>query len=185
MTTTHRKRWLGGLIGLMGGLALMVMVWGASATRAEPLQAEPSQSAPKEEDPALERARQQVQMLDALYKTAVVSITERYQRGQPAIMVAKDIFDAMDKQGHHSARLVDATGIPLGDGNNPETDFEKRAAEAMKRNETYVEEVVGEGPDRRLLAATVVPAVHQRCATCHFVEEGDLLGFIRYEIPIR
>jgi hypothetical protein len=163
----------------------MVMVWGASATRAEPLQAEPSQSAPKEEDPALERARQQVQMLDALYKTAVVSITERYQRGQPAIMVAKDIFDAMDKQGHHSARLVDATGIPLGDGNNPETDFEKRAAEAMKRNETYVEEVVGEGPDRRLLAATVVPAVHQRCATCHFVEEGDLLGFIRYEIPIR
>ncbi|WP_169976854.1 hypothetical protein [Tautonia rosea] len=180
MTATHGngRRWLGGWIALMPGLALMV-VYGASAMRAEPLGPAP------QEDPAVERAREQVQMLDALYKTAVVSITDKYQRGQPAIMVAKDVFEAMDKFGHHSPRLVDATGIPLGEGNDPETDFEKRAAAAMQRNETYVEEIVGEGPDRRLLAATVVPAVHQRCASCHAVEEGDLLGFIRYEIPIR
>mgnify|MGYP005852880829 CR=1 FL=1 len=124
-------------------------------------------------------------MLDALYKTAVVSITDKYQRGQPAIMVAKDVFAAMEASGHHSARLVDASQSPLGEGNEPESDFEKRAAEAMRNKQTYLEEVVGEGEDRRLLAATVVPAVHRRCAACHGVEEGDLLGFIRYEIPIR
>jgi hypothetical protein len=55
----------------------------------------------------------------------------------------------------------------------------------MRRGETYLDEVVGEGPDRRLLAATVVPAVHARCASCHAVEEGDLLGFIRYDVPVR
>src|SRR4051812_31501733 len=139
----------------------------------------------KESDPAVEQARQEVKMLDELYKTAVVSITEKYQKGQPAIMVAKDIFKAMEKGRYHSARLVDATGSPLGEGNVPKTDFEKRAAEAMKSGKTYIEEVAGQGRDRRLLAATVVPAVHRRCAECHGVKEGELLGFIRYEVPIR
>lgn len=178
MPTTHKARWVKGGIGLMGAVAL-AMVWGVSAMQAGPVRPEP------EDDPAVERARQQVQMLDALYKTAVVSITDKYQRGQPAIMVAKDVFEAMDKLGHHSARLVDATGIPMGENNNAETDFEKRAVQAMQNGETYLEEVVGEGPDRRLLAATIVPAVHARCASCHAVEEGDLLGFIRYDIPVR
>ena len=70
-------------------------------------------------DPALERAREQVKMLDDLYKNAVVSITKKYvgkQDDQPAIMVAQDVFGAMKKQGWHSAKLVDATGEPLNDG---------------------------------------------------------------------
>ena len=33
--------------------------------------------------------------------------------------------------------------------------------------------------------ATVVPAVTKKCAKCHGVNEGDLLGFIRYEVPIK
>ena len=89
-------------------------------------------------------------MLDELYKTAVVSITEKYQKGQPAIMVAKDIFKAMENGRYHSARLVDATGSPLGEGNVPKTDFEKRAAAAMQAGQTYIEEVAGKGQDRRL-----------------------------------
>lgn len=175
MTMTRRPTllaWIGGLLASAGLVATL---------------ASPSTSAAegREDDPALARAREEVKMLDALYKTAVVSVTERYQRGQPAIMVARDVFGAMDELGHHSARLVDASQAPLGEETGPETDFEKRAAEAMRRGETYLEEVAGEGPDRRLLAATVVPAVHRRCASCHGVEEGDLLGFIRYELPIR
>jgi hypothetical protein len=55
----------------------------------------------------------------------------------------------------------------------------------MRSGKTYLEEVVGTGDERRLLAATVVPAVHRRCAECHGVKEGELLGFIRYEVPIR
>jgi hypothetical protein len=136
------------------------------------------------EDPAVTAARRQVQMLDALYKNAVVSITERYQRGQPAIMVAKDVFEAMHKGKYHSARLVDATGSPLGETSEPATPFEKKAAKAMQDGKDYLEEVVGEGKERKFLAATRVPAVHKRCAECHGVEEGDLLGFIRYELPL-
>jgi hypothetical protein len=55
----------------------------------------------------------------------------------------------------------------------------------MRKGTPYFEEIVGEGEDRRLLAATIVPAVHQRCADCHGVEKGDLLGFIRYQLPIK
>lgn len=140
-------------------------------------------------DPALERTREQVKMLDDLYKNAVVSITARYvgqKDADPAIKVAKDIFGAMKKRGWHSARLVDATGEPLDDLNAPKTDFEKDAAEAILSGKPYVDRVVGEGKDRRLLAATVVPAVMPKCIECHtHVKVGEVLGFIRYDVPIK
>ena len=174
MMPVRRKMLLGCLVGSASLAVAMSLLVLPTATAADG----------QESDPAVERARQQVKMLDELYKSAVVSITDKYQRGQPAIMVAKDIFKAMEKGRYHSARLVDASGSPLGEGNVPKTDFEKRAATAMKAGKTYLEEVVGQGDDRRYLAATVVPAVHRRCAQCHGVKEGQLLGFIRYEVPI-
>ena len=177
MTKQHAKK-LGCLGGGLTAAILIATLGGAAPSPAE-------DGREREADPALARARREVKMLDELYKTAVVSITEKYQRGQPAIMVAKDIFKVMEDGRYHSAKLVDASQAPLGVDTEPATDFEKRAAEAMREGETYVEEVAGEGDDRRLLAATIVPAVHPRCAACHGVEVGDLLGFIRYEIPIR
>ena len=107
------------------------------------------------------------------------------QDKQPAIMVAQDIFGAMKKQGWHSAKLVDATGEPLGPDNAPQTDFEKEAARAMNAGKPYFERVVGEGEDRRLLAATLVPAVMQKCADCHGKKVGDVLGFIRYDLKVK
>ncbi len=136
-------------------------------------------------DPALERTRAQVKMLDELYKNAVVSITKVYPKGAPAIRVAQDVFGAMEKSGHHSAKLMDSTGTPLGDDSEPKTPFEKRANKAMQEGKEYYEEIVGEGDERRLMAATVVPAVLPRCAACHGVAEGDLLGFIRYDVPVK
>jgi hypothetical protein len=135
-------------------------------------------------DPALERAREQVKMLDDLYKNAVVSTTQLYN-GPPAIRMAKQVFGAMEKKGWHSARLVDASGAPMSETSLPATDFEKRAAAAMQEGKPYYEEVVGNGADRRLYAATVVPAVLKKCATCHGAKEGDLLGFIRYDLPVK
>ena len=73
-------------------------------------------------DPALERTREQVKMLDELYKNAVVSITNKYD-GPPAIKVAKDVFAAMEKSGWHKAKLVDASGSPQNEANLPQTDF--------------------------------------------------------------
>ena len=140
-------------------------------------------------DPAVERAREQVKMLDDLYQNAVVSITTRYVRAQdkqPAIMVAKDVFGAMKKQGWHSAKLVDATGEPMNEANAPQTDFEKEAARAVNAGKPYIDRVVGEGKERRLLAATVVPVVMQKCADCHTHKKvGEVLGFIRYDVPIK
>jgi Protein of unknown function (DUF3365) len=135
-------------------------------------------------DPALKRTREQVKMLDELYKNAVVSITNKYD-GPPAIKVAKDVFAAMEKSGWHKAKLVDASGSPQNEANLPQTSFEKRAAAAIQSGKPYFEEIGGNGPGRKLFAATVVPAVTKKCAKCHGVSEGDLLGFIRYEIPIK
>jgi hypothetical protein len=139
---------------------------------------------PPADDPALVRTREQVQMLDSLYKNAVVSITNKYD-GPPAIKVAKDVFGAMEKGGWHKAKLVDASGTPQNEANQPQTEFEKRAAAAIKTGKPYYEEVGGEGAERTLHVATVVPAVLKKCATCHGVEEGSLLGFIRYEVPVK
>ncbi len=181
MIRTNARRWT--VLGCVGcSLAAT-----AAAAAILAMMARPSVGAEegKPDDAALERTREEVKMLDELYKNAVVSVTERWRKGPPAIMMAKDVFGAMEKSGWHSARLVDATGSPLGEANAPKTEFEKEAAKAMREGKTYVEKVVGEGPNRTLYAATVVPAVHDRCATCHGVDKGDLLGFIRYEVPVK
>ncbi len=123
-------------------------------------------------------------MVDELYKNAVVSITNKYD-GPPAIKVAMDVFAAMEKSGWHKAKLVDASDAPKNEANLPSTPFEKRAAVAIQGGKTYYEEVTGTGRDRTLFAATIVPAVTQKCASCHGTKQGDLLGFIRgYEVPV-
>lgn len=177
-----------GLIGLAAtaGVAIATSVPSAAvearATSPGRQAGDPNEDA--ESDPALKRTRDEVQLLDELYKNALVSITKRYD-GPPAIRVAQDVFAAMAKSGRHKAKLVDASGAPQNEANLPKTDFEKRAAAAMRKGKAYYDEVVGTGAKRKLLAATIVPAVHKKCATCHGANEGDLLGFIRYEVPVR
>ncbi len=161
--------------------AALAMVTAIGSGAGRPLQAAEND---KESDPALVRAREQVKMLDDLYKNAVVSITNIYD-GPPAAKVAKQVFGAMEKNGWHSARLVDASGAPQNEANLPKTPFEERATKAMQAGKTYYEEISGEGANRRLLAATVVPAVLNKCAKCHGVKEGELLGFIRYDVPVK
>jgi hypothetical protein len=172
----------GGTIGLAALVAVILTSRGPEVRAQEP-------AAAPAKDPAVERARQQVQMLDDLYKNAVVSITKTYvgkQEDRPAIMIAKDVFAAMKKKGWHSARLVDATGDPLNDSNAPKTEFEKQASLRIRSGQTYYDQVVGEGTDRRLLAATVVPVVMKECAVCHADRKvGEVLGFLRYEVPIK
>jgi hypothetical protein len=135
-------------------------------------------------DPALDRTRAQAKMLDDLFKVAVVDITNRYD-GPPAAKVAKTIFAAAKDKQYFDAKLLDATGSPLNEANVPGDDFEKRAARAMTEGKTYLEEVVGRGTSRRLRVATVVPAVTKKCASCHGVKVGDLLGFLSYDLPVK
>ena len=140
-------------------------------------------------DPAaLKRARDNVKMLDDLYKNAVVSITKKYveqQSDTPAAVVAKDIFNAMHKKGWHNARLVAATAKPRNKANLPKTDFEKRATAEIKAGKGYVEEIATSNGTYVLRAATVVPAVMKQCAICHGGKVGRVLGAIVYEVPIK
>jgi hypothetical protein len=175
--------------GGLAGLAALAIVIGIHRGREARAQAPPAAPGTSKADPAVERARQQVRMLDDLYKNAVVSITKTYvaeQEDRPAIMIAKDVFAAMQKHGWHSARLVDATGDPLNDFNTPKTDFEKEASRRIRAGEVYYDRVIGEGQKRRLQAATAVPVVMAKCAECHENRKvGDVLGFLRYEVPIK
>jgi hypothetical protein len=161
----------------VGGISLL-----ASAP-SPGLSAGPADGAPGN-DPALDRARAQARMLDDLFKVAVVDITNRYD-GPPAVKVAKSIFAAAKEKHYFDAKLLDATGSPLSETNVPGDGFEKRAAEAMNAGKTYHEEVVGKGESRRLRVATVVPAVTKKCAACHGVKQGDLLGFLSYDLPVK
>lgn len=143
----------------------------------------------KAPDPAkVEQARATVKMLDDLYKTAVVAVTNKYveqQSDTPAAAIAKELFDAMHKKGWHTARLVDATGKPKNKDNVARTDFEKKAVEAITGGKVYIEELAENDGKPVLRAATLVPAVLKQCAICHGGKEGRVLGTIVYEVPIK
>ncbi|MGO9464622.1 MAG: DUF3365 domain-containing protein [Isosphaeraceae bacterium] len=171
---TSLVRWAVVSLGMTAAAALALTIGSPSRTAG---------SAP-DRDPALERTRAQAKMLDDLFKVAVVDITNRYD-GPPAAKVAKAIFAAAKDKQYFKARLLDATGNPQNEANVPQDDFEKRAATAMTEGKNYLEEVVGAGEARRLRVATVVPAVVQKCAKCHGVKQGDLLGFLSYDLPVK
>jgi hypothetical protein len=144
---------------------------------------------PKVDEAALERTRTTVKMLDDLHKGYVVNITATYVEGQdkaPAAKVTKKVFKHMEQKGWGTGRLIDATGEPANPGNRPKTDFEKAAVEQMKKGETYYEEVGIKDGKPVLRAATVVPVVMKQCSGCHNGrKEGELLGAIVYELPIK
>jgi len=140
-------------------------------------------------DPAVERARAEVQMLDDLYKNFVVQITATYvgaEENVPAAKVAMKVFQAMHKKGWHKVRLVDATGKPVRQANLPKTSFEKAAVAQIRNGKVYYEEIGSENGRKVLRAATIVPVVMKQCITCHQgKKEGDLLGALVYELPIK
>jgi hypothetical protein len=148
----------------------------------------PDPAAGLQKDAALERARREVRMLDDLYKTAVVLITDHYVEDisdTAAGEVASELFAAMKKNGWHEAHLVDATGKPINKANRPRDDFERKAIEKIKAGEKYYEEVEGTGDNRTLRAATIVPVVMKKCIICHpGFKEGDLLGAISYKLKV-
>lgn len=170
------------LVPIFVGIVAVTLI----TDRAQPTS--PAEGKTEPDAKALERTRDSVKMLDDLYKTAVVTITDKYVEKQadvPAAAVAKEIFEAMHKKGWHNARLIDATGKPKNKDNLPKTDFEKKAVAEMKDGKTYLEEIADVDGKPVLRAATIVPAVMKQCTTCHGGKEGRLLGAIVYEVPIK
>lgn len=138
---------------------------------------------------AVQRAHNTVKLLDDLHKGYVVNITAIYVKAQertPAAHVAKKVFAHVAKNGGPKVRLIDATGNPFNDANVAQSDFEKRAVETLKEGKKYVSEVGRKDRHPVLRAATPVPAVMKQCLRCHAgYKEGELLGALVYEVPIK
>jgi hypothetical protein len=146
---------------------------------------------PNQGDAALERTRKQVRMLDDLYKTAVVMITEHYvdeNSDLPAGTAAIALFDAMKKKGWHEVRLIDATGQPIEDKNAPQDEFEKTAVKQLLSGKSGHEQVVERDGSRYLRSATPIPLVLKKCALCHphyeDAKPGQPIGMLSYTLKV-
>src|SRR5262245_30905552 len=120
----------------------------------------------KADDAAVARTRKQVMMLDDLYKTAIVLVTEHYVDESSDLAAGsafQKLFEAMRKKGHHDVRLLDATGQPYDDENLPRDEFEKAAIAALKAGKPTYEQVVNTNGKRYLKIATPIPVVMQKC----------------------
>ena len=142
-------------------------------------------------DPAVERARREVRMLDDIYKTAIVLVTEHYVHDDTDLAAGsafKALFEAVGKKGWHEVRLVDATGKPYSDQNLPKAGFEKDAIKQILAGKGSVDKVVVEGDKKFLYAATAIPVVMEKCIMCHEnyrgVAKGKAIGALSYKVPI-
>lgn len=143
-------------------------------------------------DPALAAARQQLHMLDDLYKTAIVLITEHYVNKETDLSgatAAKALFSAMKEKGHHEVRLIDATGAPYNDENLAKDKFEKKAVEELKTGKATYEQVETRDDGRYLRLATAVPVVMDKCVMCHEsykdAKAGEAIGALTYTLKIQ
>jgi hypothetical protein len=193
------RMWLWGL--LMVTTAAIVAAAGLRSLAAESeanetatsQQTNSSESTRPQVDPRdLEHARRTVKMLDHIYKTAIVLITDKYVHTEEdfaAGAAAVTWFDAISKEGSHTVRLIDATGDPYDPANVAKSDFEKRAVKELKDGKEYVEQVVDKEGRPTLLAATPIPVVLEKCVMCHphyrDAEDGQPIGALSYEMPIR
>ena len=142
-------------------------------------------------DIPVERTRKTVRMLDDVYKTAVVLITDKYVHDEgdfPAGSAAIALFDAIKKKGWHEVRLLDASGEPLEDKNSPQDDFEKTAVKQLKSGEKWYDEVIEKDGKRILRAATPVPVVLKKCTICHDnyndFKGDEPIGALSYTIEV-
>ena len=138
---------------------------------------------------AVGRARQTVKLLDTMHKGYVVHITNTYVKAQeriPAARVAKKVFKHVEENAGPPTRLLDATGEPVNEANVATSAFEKKAVAQIRKGRPYYEEVGSKEGKPVLRAATAVPAVMKQCVACHeHVKEGDVLGALVYEVPIK
>jgi hypothetical protein len=143
------------------------------------------------DEAAIERARKAVKMLDDVYKTAIVVITDKYvetPKDYPAGRLAVIWFKKMSETGHHKVRLIDATGEPDNPMNVAQDEFEKKGIKELKAGKAYYDEVEMKDGKSYLRAVTAVPVVMEKCTLCHpnykDVPKGQAIGAISYTMPI-
>lgn len=147
---------------------------------------------PKADEAALNRTRKQVRMLDEIYKSAIVLITQEYvteKSSLPAGEAFQKLFAAVKRGGYHEVRLLDATGEPLNPDNAPQDAFEKAAIAALLKGKPGYEEVIEKDGKKYLRSATPIPVVLDKCIMCHdqykaAKEKKQIIGSLGYTIPL-
>jgi hypothetical protein len=147
-----------------------------SATRAAP-------------DAAVERTRQEVKMLDDLFKNAIVLIDGHYVKTPtdlPAATAAKALWAALKKDGWYDVRILGLTDV-IGDPDDvPRDAFEQTAAKKLLAGDASYEEVVETEGKRYLRVATGIPVVSENCVMCHANFKGNKgnIGALAYTVPV-
>ena len=144
-------------------------------------------------DPAIERTRDTVRMLDDIYKGGIVAITDNYVNDKDTIAAGtafKQVFASAEKNGWHKVRLVDGLGAPLNDENAPIDTFEKKALKSLVAGKSkWVEKEEEIDGKRTLRVATPIPVVFEKCIMCHDnyedVPPGQAIGALTYQIEIK
>ena len=150
-----------------------------------------AQDASATADAATDRARHTVKMLDDIYKTAVVLITDKYVNDEsdfPAGGAAIALFNAVGEKGWHQVRLLDVTGDPYESANVAKDAFEKQAVTKIREGAAFVEEVESSDGKKYFRAMTPVPVVMAKCVLCHphyaDAKPGEAIGAISYKLPM-
>jgi hypothetical protein len=146
----------------------------------------------KAPDPAaVARARKTVDMLDHVYKTTVVLITDKYvnsPKDYPAGRAAKKLFGEISRKGSHEVRLIDATGEPYDASNVARDDFDKEGLKQLKAGKAGYDQVIERDGKPYLRAMTPVPVVLDKCVMCHDnykqARKGEPVGALTYTVPI-
>jgi hypothetical protein len=166
------------------GLVTLVAAWPVVAPAV-------SAADEKADAAATERARKTVRMLDDIYKSAIVLITDKYvktERDYPAGRAAVRWFADISKKGSHEVRIIDATGEPSAAGNVARDDFDKEGIRQLKAGKSYYEQVVRKDSKTYLRAITPVPVVMAKCTMCHenykVVKQGEPVGALTYSIAV-
>jgi hypothetical protein len=175
-----RHRFLVLFVGL--GLAALSLVVDRVTRAAEPKPPDPA---------AVERARKTVGMLDDVYKTTVVLITDRYvnsTKDYPAGRAAKKLFGEISKKGSHEVRLIDATGEPYDATNVAQDDFDQEGLKQLKAGKASYDQVIQRDGKPYLRAMTPIPVVMDKCIMCHDhykqAKKGEPIGALTYLVPI-
>jgi hypothetical protein len=146
----------------------------------------------KAPDPAaVARARKTVDMLDHVYKTTVVLITDKYVNSKKdfaAGRAAKKLFGEISKKGWHEVRLIDATGEPYDANNVAQDDFDKEGLKQLKAGKAGYDRVIQKDGKPYLRAITPIPVVMDKCVMCHDnykqAKKGEPIGALTYTVPI-
>lgn len=166
-------------------LLALAVAWPAPAQVKSGGQAKPDEA-------ALKRARREVQMLDDVFKTAIVLITDKYvktKKDYPAGRAAVRWLKQVAEKGWPEVRLIDVSGEPYDPANVAKDSFEKEGVKQLKSGKGYYEQVIQKDGKSYLRAVTAIPVVMEKCILCHenyrTVKKGAAIGALSYTVPVQ